>query len=307
MNWLGEKMKDLSLHLQSFGECKVKESLKKHTTFKVGGEALYYVYPKNVLALQQIVSLANKENFPLKVMGKGSNILASEDLYEGIIVNLDRFMNSYFFDEEDVFVEAGASLIFIAYEAMKHGLSGLEFASGIPGTIGGACFMNAGAYKSSMSEIIDRVWVLKEDKCEWLTCEECEFGYRSSIFQKNPNWIILGVCLHLKKTNMKDISELMDSRRARRMASQPLEFPSAGSIFQNPESQPAWKYIEDAGLRGHQIFGAMVSEKHANFIVNVGQAKAEDIVALIHLIQTSVKEKFGIELKTEVEMFNWKN
>ena len=283
----------------------VWESLKQHTTFKVGGEVMYYVYPKSLLALQRVIAIAKEENLPLKVMGKGSNILASEKPFHGIVVNLDRFMNNTIFDEEHIFVEAGASLIFVAFEAMKHDLSGLEFASGIPGTIGGACFMNAGAYKSSMSEIVEKVWVLKEDRTEWMSAQECEFGYRSSVFQKHPDWIILGVMLHLKRSNMQEIKELMDSRRERRMASQPLEWPYAGSIFQNPENQPAWKYIEDVGLRGHKINGAMVSEKHANFIVNADHALADDIAELIGLIQTSVKERYDVDLKTEVEMFNW--
>lgn len=300
-------MRDLVNRIGAMGDCFVDESLKKHTTFKVGGCAKYYVYPKNLMALEHIVEIAKEEKLPLKVMGKGSNILASEDLFDGIIVNLDRFMNSYLFDGEHLYVEAGASLIFIAFEAMKHDLSGLEFASGIPGTIGGACFMNAGAYKSSMSEIIEKVWVYKDGKIEWMEGKDCEFAYRSSIFQKHPDWIILGVCFRLKKGNMLEIKQLMDSRRERRMASQPLEMPCAGSIFQNPEIQPAWKYIEDAGLRGKKVQGAMVSEKHANFIVNADHACADDIVELIALIQKKVKDEFGVELKTEVEMFNWKN
>ena len=166
--------------------------------------------------------------------------------------------------------------------------------------------MNAGAYKSAMKDVVEAVWVLKEGNCVWMSVEECEFSYRSSIFKKHPDWVILAVRFHLTPKDPLEIKELMDSRRERRMASQPLDKPSAGSVFKNPEEMPAWKYIEESGLRGKSINGAKVSEKHANFIVNEKEAKAQDIYDLIELIQKSVYEKFNVFLKAEVECFNWK-
>lgn len=299
-------MSKLINHLNEIGDVLEYEPMSKHTTYRVGGKARYFVYPKNEIGLMRLFELANEYQVKTKVVGKGSNLLVSDEDYDGMVISLDRYFNEVIFEEDKVSVYAGQSIIYLAHEAMKRGLSGLEFASGIPGTIGGACFMNAGAYKSEIKDVIDAIWVLKDGNCVWMRPEECEFGYRTSIFKKNPSWVILAVRFHLTKKDSQEIKELMDSRRQRRLDSQPLNKPSAGSVFKNPENGPAWKLIDDAGLRGYKIGGAMVSEKHSNFIVNEDKASAQDILSLIELIQNTVNEKFHVTLKTEVECFNWK-
>ena len=293
-------------HLNEYCDVLENEPLALHTTYKVGGKARYFVYPKNEIALMRLLKEAKENQIETKIIGKGSNLLVSDDDYDGMVICLDRYFNEVIFEKNKVSVYAGQSIIYLAHEAMKRGLSGLEFASGIPGTVGGACFMNAGAYKSEMKDVVEAVWVLKEGNCVWMSVEECEFSYRNSIFKRNPDWVILAVRFHLTPKDPLEIKELMDSRRQRRMASQPLDKPSAGSVFKNPEDMPAWKYIEESGLRGKCINGAKVSEKHANFIVNEREAKAQDIYDLIELIQKSVYEKFNVFLKAEVECFNWK-
>lgn len=293
-------------HLNEYCDVLENEPLALHTTYKVGGKARYFVYPKNEIALMRLLKDAKENQIETKIIGKGSNLLVSDDDYEGMVICLDRYFNEVVFEKNKVSAYAGQSIIYLSHEAMKRGLSGLEFASGIPGTVGGACFMNAGAYKSAMKDVVEAVWVLKEGNCVWMSVEECEFSYRSSIFKKHPDWVILAVRFHLTPKDPLEIKELMDSRRERRMASQPLDKPSAGSVFKNPEEMPAWKYIEESGLRGKSINGAKVSEKHANFIVNEKEAKAQDIYDLIELIQKSVYEKFNVFLKAEVECFNWK-
>ncbi|WP_071441837.1 UDP-N-acetylmuramate dehydrogenase [Traorella massiliensis] len=293
-------------HLNEYCDVLENEPLALHTTYKVGGKARYFVYPKNEIALMRLLKETKENQIKTKIIGKGSNLLVSDDDYDGMVICLDRYFNEVIFEKNKVSVYAGQSIIYLAHEAMKRGLSGLEFASGIPGTVGGACFMNAGAYKSEMKDVVEAVWVLKEGNCVWMSVEECEFSYRNSIFKRNPDWVILAVRFHLTPKDPLEIKELMDSRRQRRMASQPLDKPSAGSVFKNPEDMPAWKYIEESGLRGKCINGAKVSEKHANFIVNEREAKAQDIYDLIELIQKSVYEKFNVFLKAEVECFNWK-
>lgn len=293
-------------HLNEYCDVLENEPLALHTTYKVGGKARYFVYPKNEIALMRLLKETKENQIETKIIGKGSNLLVSDDDYDGMVICLDRYFNEVIFEKNKVSAYAGQSIIYLAHEAMKRGLSGLEFASGIPGTVGGACFMNAGAYKSEMKDVVEAVWVLKEGNCVWMSVEECKFSYRNSIFKRNPDWVILAVRFHLTPKDPLEIKELMDSRRQRRMASQPLDKPSAGSVFKNPEDMPAWKYIEESGLRGKCINGAKVSEKHANFIVNEREAKAQDIYDLIELIQKSVYEKFNVFLKAEVECFNWK-
>ncbi len=254
----------------------------------------------------RVLDIAKENGLEVRIFGKGSNILASDEDYAGLILCLDRYFSDFYFEEDGTCIaQSGTSIIMLAHEAMKRELSGLEFASGIPGTLGGAVFMNAGAYKSEIRDILDKVFVLQDNNCCWLSVDELAMSYRSSIFQKQRDWIILAAKLKLSEGNGAEIRDLMDSRRQRRLASQPLNMPSAGSIFRNPEQLPAWQCIEEVGLRGYQIGGAMVSDKHANFIVNADHASANDVIELITLIQQKVKDKYQIELKTEVEHFNW--
>lgn len=298
-------MKDITKELSSLAQIETDIPLSKMTTLRIGGIARYVIYPENILSLQAVIAKLKEYSIPYKVIGKGSNLLCSDDIYEGAIIRLDRHLNDAYFDGETLVAESGCSIIALSYEAMKNSLSGLEFASGIPGTVGGVTFMNAGAYKSSMSEVIDSVSVYRDGKIEWISNEDCEFSYRTSVFQKHPDWLIVAVKMKLQTADQKEIRELMDSRRERRMASQPLDKPSAGSVFRNPDSVPAWKLIEGIGYRGKSIGDAKISEKHVNFIINNGNASAKDFDALVKDVQKAVKDKYDIDLFMEVEKFNW--
>lgn len=298
-------MIDLYKELEALAEVEENIPLSKMTTLRIGGVARYVVYPENTLSLQGVMNKLNQYHIPYKVIGKGSNLLCSDEPFDGVIIRLDRHLCNAYFDNEHLVAEAGCSIIALSYEAMKNELSGLEFASGIPGTVGGVTFMNAGAYKSSMADVIDSVSVYHDGKIEWIQNADCGFSYRTSIFQKHPDWIILAVKMTLQKGDQKEIRELMDSRRERRMNSQPLDKHSAGSIFRNPEEIPAWKLIEGAGFRGKRIGDAVVSEKHVNFIVNENHASAKDFITLVTDVQKAVKDKYDIDLYMEVEKFNW--
>lgn len=278
--------------------------LSSMTTLRIGGKAKYVAYPDDSVSLDSLIRIIRKNHLPFKLIGKGSNLLCSDKDYDGVIIRLEKF-NDFYIVDTSVVAQAGCSIIAVAYAAMKAGLSGLEFASGIPGSVGGVTFMNAGAYRSSMSDVIDSVFVYRDGKFEWVPKGECGFGYRMSVFQSHPDWIVIAIRLNLEKRDPDEIRALMDSRRERRMASQPLDRPSAGSVFRNPDDVPAWKLIEGIGYRGHRIGDAQVSEKHVNFIVNDGHARAEDFLALTEEIQKLVKEKYGISLHMEVEKFNW--
>ena len=299
-------MIDLYKELEALAEVEENIPLSKMTTLRIGGVARYVVYPENTLSLQGVMNKFNQNHIPYKVIGKGSNLLCSDEPFDGVIIRLDRYLCNAYFDNEHLVAEAGCSIIALSYEAMKNELSGLEFANGIPGTVGGVTFMNAGAYKSSMADVIDSVSVYRDGKIEWIQNADCGFSYRTSIFQKHPDWIILAVKMTLQKGDQKEIRELMDSRRERRMNSQPLDKHSAGSIFRNPEEIPAWKLIEGAGFRGKRIGDAVVSEKHVNFIVNENHASAKDFITLVTDVQKAVKDKYDIDLYMEVEKFNWR-
>ncbi|MGN1389237.1 MAG: UDP-N-acetylmuramate dehydrogenase [Bulleidia sp.] len=278
--------------------------LSSMTTLRIGGKAKYVAYPDDSVSLDSLIRIIRKNHLPFKLIGKGSNLLCSDRDYDGVIIRLEKF-NDFYIVDTSIVAQAGCSIIAVAYAAMKAGLSGLEFASGIPGSVGGVTFMNAGAYRSSMSDVIDSVFVYRDGKFEWVPNGQCGFGYRTSVFQSHPDWIVIAIRLNMVKGDPDEIRALMDSRRERRMASQPLDRPSAGSVFRNPDDVPAWKLIEGIGYRGHRIGDAQVSEKHVNFIVNDGHARAEDFLALTEEIQKLVKEKYGISLHMEVEKFNW--
>lgn len=295
-------------HLQQYGDVLCNESLAKHTTFRIGGECDYFVYPKNIICFLRVMQLLKEEGIPYRIFGKGSNLLCSDEAYHGVILCLDRYFNNFYFEEDGTLLaEAGCSIILLAQEAMRRSFSGLEFASGIPGTLGGALYMNAGAYKSELASFVKEVLVYREECLEWIPKEDLDYAYRHSIFQMHPDWHILGAKLKLEKGDQREIRTLMDSRRVRRMESQPLDKPNCGSVFRNPDMYQAWKLIEEIGYRGKKIGGAMVSDKHANFIVNMGGAKASEVDQLIHEIQDAIYERYGVQMITEVEKFNWKD
>ncbi len=298
-------MSDFLTKINQLALVEENRPLSTLTTFRIGGKARYVVYPKDILSLGEVLRIIKEENLDYKVIGKGSNLLCSDQDYPGVIIKFDKFFLNSYYDGEDLIAQAGTSIIVLAYDSMKKGLSGLEFASGIPGTLGGTIYMNAGAYKASMADLVSEVLVLRNGKLDWISNRDCHFSYRTSAFQQHPEWIILAAKLHLKKENVETIRALIDERRKRRMETQPLDYPSAGSIFRNPQNDFAWKYIDELGLRGKCVGQAQISEKHSNFIINKGQAKGEDVADLIELVNNQMKNNFGFELKTEVEWFNW--
>lgn len=298
-------MDDIVKEIALYGDISEYVSLSTCTTLRIGGIARAVVYPKNALALTQIMNILLKKAIPYKLIGKGSNLLCSDEDYSGIIIRLDRYFNEYYFDKNTLVAQAGCSIITLSYEAMKKGLSGLEFASGIPATVGGVTYMNAGAYKSNMKDVLDKVYIYRDGKCEWIDADECQFGYRKSIFHDHSDWLVLAVQLKLWPNDVDEIREVMDDRRERRMKTQPLDHYSAGSVFRNPEGKFAWKIIEELGFRGKKIGDAQVSEKHVNFIVNLGHAKARDFLSLVEEIQYRAKNEMNEDLIMEVEKFNW--
>ena len=289
----------------NIGKCMKNVSLAKYTTYKVGGNAKYMVFPKDIDKLLLLIKTLKFRKIKYKVLGKGSNTLFSDNEFDGVIIRLDSF-NHITFNNTKVKVGAGVSLIALANEAQKRGLTGLEFASGIPGTVGGAVYMNAGAYKSDMGYIVEKIRVLTPKyEVITLTNKELNFHYRTSFLQRNRDYICLDADIKLQKGDKNAIREVMRDRKERRIASQPLEYPSCGSVFRNPEGLFAGKLIEDAGLKGYSIGGAKVSEKHANFIINYNHATAKDLHDLILFVQRQVKEKFDVDLKIEQEFVNW--
>ncbi len=293
--------------LKTYAEVLENEAMSKHTTYKIGGTVKYYIYPKNCTCLMCVLEILDQESLPYYIIGRGSNVLCSDDHFEGAIINLDRYLNDFYFEPSGVLVaQAGCSIINMSVEAMKKSLTGLEFANGIPGSIGGGLYMNAGAYKDNLANHLIDVCVLKDKTICWMKKDELEYAYRHSIFQKHKDWTILVGRFQLEKGNQDEIRDLMDSRRQRRMDSQPLDKPSAGSTFRNPDEIPAWKLIEELGLRGYRVGGASVSEKHCNFIVNEDmRASAKDVLDLIEHIKALAKEKYNIDMVTEVERLYW--
>ena len=288
------------------GRCEKDVPLSKHTTYKVGGKAKVMVYPKNVDNLIKLMKILKSQNIKHKVLGLGSNVLFSDDVYDGVIIRLSELDNLEFFGRNKVRVGAGYSLMKLSLLTARKGLAGLEFASGIPGTVGGAVFMNAGAYKSDMGYVVTEVKVLTPElKIITLENKEMNFHYRTSFLQTHPGYICLEAVLKLTKGDKNALDEVIKERRQRRMESQPLEYPSAGSVFRNPEGMFAGKLIEDLGLKGKTIGGAMVSEKHANFIINYKKAKGSDIKKLIELVHQKVLEEYDVDMKIEQEFVNW--
>lgn len=288
------------------GRCERDVLLSKHTTYKVGGKAKLMVYPKNVECLVKLLKLIKMHDIKYKVLGLGSNVLFSDKIFDGVIIRLSELDEVEFFGNNKIRVGAGYSLMKLSLLAARKGLAGLEFASGIPGTVGGAVFMNAGAYKSDMGYVVTEVKVLTPDfNIITLENKEMNFHYRSSFLQNHPDYICLEAVIKLEKGDKNALDEVIKERRQRRMESQPLEYPSAGSVFRNPEGMFAGKLIEDLGLKGKTIGGAMVSEKHANFIINYKKAKSSDVKKLIELVHQKVLEEYDVDMKIEQEFVNW--
>lgn len=280
---------------------KVQEPMAKHTTFRLGGTADYYVMPKSEEEIRALISLCRREEVPYYIVGNGSNLLVSDAGYRGVIIAIGREMAVIEVHGCTIRAQAGALMSQIASAALEHKLAGFEFASGIPGTIGGAAVMNAGAYGGEMIQVLKEATVLtKEGEILTLSAEELELGYRTSNVI-TCGYTVLSGTLSLKEGDPSEIKKQMDEYSMARKTKQPLELPSAGSTFKRPEGYFAGKLIDDAGLRGYQVGGARVSDKHCGFVVNQENATAKDVLQLIEDVQKTVKEKFGVDLEPEVK------
>jgi len=293
------------LEEKNIGKVLENESLKKYNTYKIGGIAKLVVFPDSVEKLVDLLHIIKDNNIKYKVIGKGSNLIFSSKKFDGIIIKLDKLDNIKI-NGTKVVVGAGYSLVRLALETAKRGLSGLEFAAGIPGTVGGSVYMNAGAYKNDIGELIETIKVIDDNlNIIEMKKEDLDFNYRHSFLQEHKDYICLEVTLNLIEADIYEIKEKINKRKNKRMETQPLEYPSAGSVFRNPEDIPAGKLIEDAGLKGKTIGGAMVSIKHANFIINYDNATSEDVYNLINYVKEEVKKQTGVELRQEQEFVNW--
>ncbi len=280
-------------------EYKLNENMSKHTSFKIGGNADIYVSPETTEQLKEIILTAKEENIPFYIVGNGSNLLVSDNGIAGAVISTLK-LNKIKVEKDTIYAEAGASLTAVCVAAKENGLTGLEFAYGIPGSIGGALFMNAGAYDGEMSFIIasaDSITPLGEIVSR--SKDELKLGYRHSVYREN-NEIITGVCLKLKKGDKESILARMNELMLKRKTSQPLDYPSAGSTFKRPKGGFAAALIDECGLKGKGVGGAEVSTKHAGFVINKGEATAKDVLSLIEVIKTSVYKEKKIMLEPEV-------
>lgn len=286
---------------KKFGKVYEDVELAKYTSYKLKGKAKMLVIPNNIKCLSELIKYLKNNDIKYKIIGGGSNLIFNGD-YDGVLVKLDKF-DELEIDNTKITVGAGYNLIKLALKLSKSGLTGMEFATGIPGTIGGAIFNNAGAYKSDMGYIVEKVWVLTPElEIKEMYNRDLKFHYRTSFFKENPGYIILKASIVLSRGKKDEIIAIIEDRRKRRIMSQPLEYPSAGSVFRNPVDNYAGKLVEEIGYKGKNIGGAKVSEKHANFIVNVGGATGKDIIKLIKEIKEKVKKKYDIELVLEQEI-----
>ena len=301
-------MKDIYEKIEKLNIGKIEKDISASTitTYKAGGNIKYLIHPKNIDSLIELLQILKNNNIKYKVIGYGSNLLFSDKEYDGVIIKLDEFNNFEFLGDKKIKVGAGYPLIKLSLMAAKKSLTGLEFASGIPGSVGGAIYMNAGAYKSDMGYVVESVKVLTKDyKVINLENKELDFHYRSSFLQRNKDYVCLEAIIKLNIGKKKLIEDVIRERKERRILSQPLEYPSAGSVFRNPENDFAGRLIESVGLKGYKKNGAMISEKHANFVVNYDKAKSQDIKYLIDTAHDKVLDKFNIDLKIEQEFVNW--
>lgn len=278
-----------------------EEPMKKHTTFRVGGPADYFVTPADERELAEVVGLCSRTQTPYYIIGNGSNLLVGDQGYRGVVIQIFKEMNRILRDGDTITAQAGCGLAQIANAALEASLTGFEFAAGIPGTLGGAVVMNAGAYGGEMKDVLESVKVLtKEGEILTLAKEELELGYRTSVIPKK-GYIVLEAAIRLQAGEKEAIRARMEELREKRTSKQPLEYPSAGSTFKRPEGYFAGKLIQDAGLKGFTVGGAQVSEKHSGFVINTGDATAADVLALIEQVREKVKEETGVTMEPEVK------
>ncbi len=277
-------------------------SLKMFNTYKLNPKAKVVFYPKNIDSLIEVMKYIKEKNIKHIVLGRGSNVILNFDYYDGVIIKLDYF-NDLKIENNKVVVGSGYPLIKLSLLTAKKGLSGLEFASGIPGSVGGAVYMNAGAYKSDMGYIVKEATVLTPSlEIKTISNKDLNFHYRTSFLKENKDYICLEATLILVKKDTHEIMELIKSRKEKRLATQPLNYPSAGSVFRNPKDDFAGRMIEELNLKGYNINGAEISSKHANFIINKDKCSGKDIVKLINLVKDKVKKEYNIDLILEQEI-----
>lgn len=281
---------------------KFNEPMKKHTSFKVGGNADVLIEPKNEDEIKNLIKYLKEKNIYYIIIGNGSNLLVKDGGIKGVVIKISKNFSDFEINEETLTAKSGAMLSVIGKAVQRQGLTGFEFAAGIPGTIGGALTMNAGAYGGEMKDIVKDVTVIDENgDIKVLSNEEMKFSYRKSVLNEK-NYIILSTTINLKKGDFDQIKETMKEITKKRVTNQPLNLPSAGSTFKRPEGYFAAKLIEDAGLKGLTLGDAQVSTKHSGFIVNIGDATSKDLLNLMYIVKNIVKSKFNIELEEEVKI-----
>lgn len=286
---------------------KYNESMKKHTTMKVGGNAKVLVEPKTVEEIKEIIEYAKANNMDYYLLGKGSNLVVSDDGIDGIVIKISSKFADVKVSGNEIYATAGVSMPYISILAKENSLSGFEFASGIPGTIGGGVKMNAGAYGGEICDIVKEITYLDENgKIKTINKDEAKFGYRDSIFKRNSKLVILSATFKLEYGDKEKIEELMKKNNESRRSKQPIEMPSAGSVFKRPEGHFVGPMIIECGMQGYSIGGAEVSKKHAGFIVNKGNATCKDILELIDEIKKKVYEKFQVNLEVEIQFIGGK-
>ena len=297
-----ELIKESLINIAGEDNVKIDEDMKKHTTFKAGGKAAFLVTPDSEEKVKELIRFFKENEIANYIIGNGSNLLVRDEGFDGVILEIGSKLSEVVVNENKITAQAGALLSKTANQAYKSGLAGMEFASGIPGSVGGGVAMDAGAYGGELKDIVETVTMCDENGEEiTLTVDEMDFSYRHSIVQ-DKNYIVLSATFSLTPGEPEKILETMNDLNQRRRDKQPLEYPSAGSTFKRPEGYFAGKLIQDAGLKGYSVGGACVSEKHSGFVINKGGATATDIITLIGDVQKIVKEKFGVELEPEVKI-----
>jgi UDP-N-acetylmuramate dehydrogenase len=297
LNQLAEKLQN-----EDLGSVLLNEPLKNHTTLKIGGPADLFFEPKNIDCLKKALIYFKESGVPVRAIGRGSNLLVADGGIEGAVIKIGEGLNHLEQNGDRITVGGGYSLIPLAALMSREAFSGLEFAAGIPGSVGGAIFMNAGAHGSDMSRIVEKALILfPNGELIWLHNEELGFSYRTSILQENGG-ICVEAVLKMNKGEKEAIMAELKKNKDYRRNTQPWNFPCCGSVFRNPLPHYAGQLIESSGLKGTRIGGAQISEMHANFIVNTGDAKAKDVLELISFIKKTIKEKHGVDIQTEVEI-----
>lgn len=293
----------MELQKANVGKVIHNEPLAKHTTIKIGGPAEIFVEPNSIEDLKKTMAIVTKSGAAWRAIGRGSNLLVGDSGIKGVVIKLGKGLDHLEVDGDIITAGGGYSLIKLTTVISKQGLSGLQFAGGIPGSVGGAVYMNAGAHGSDMSKILIKAHILFEDgTLEWLSAEELDFSYRTSLLQKKRPGICLEAVLKLEKGNREEIVAELQKNKDYRRETQPWDHPNCGSVFRNPLPHYAGQLVQESGLKGYQIGGAKISELHGNFIVNTGNATAKDVLDLIDYVKKTIYEKHSVKMETEVEI-----